>query len=92
MRSGTCGPAGRAQSEGRDFITSAPARGAMLGPLERMGNKLPPRLKALLNLAISLVLVLLGVPLVWAGAVLADWGEVSLGVGLLLLAVFNLFT
>ena len=65
---------------------------AMLSRLERMGNQLPPRLKALLNLAITVVLVLVAVPLLWAGVLDASWGEVLLGIGLALLGVFNLFT
>lgn len=64
----------------------------MLGRVERMGNQLPPRLKALLNLAISVVLVLLATPLLWSGLEARDWSEASLGAGLLLLGVFNLFT
>jgi hypothetical protein len=64
----------------------------MLAWIERMGNQLPPRLKALLNLAITLVLVFLGVPLLWVGLSGAEWGSASLGAGLVLLGVFNLFT
>lgn len=64
----------------------------MLAWLERMGNQLPPRLKAILNLAITLVLVFLGVPLLWVGLTGQEWGEASLGAGLVLLGVFNLFT
>lgn len=64
----------------------------MLSNLERMGNQLPPRLKALLNLAITITLVFLGIPLVWVGVVAGGWGEVSLGSGLILLGIFNLFT
>jgi hypothetical protein len=64
----------------------------MLTWLERMGNQLPPRLKALLNLAITVVLVFLGIPLLWVGIVTPEWGEVALGAGLVLLGIFNLFT
>lgn len=59
--------------------------------LERMSNQLPPRLKLLLNLAISVVLALLCVPLLWAG-VAGDWAALGMGLGLALMAVFNLFT
>lgn len=64
----------------------------MLGLLERMSNQLPPRLKALLNLTISLALVLLSVPFLWSGVDGRDWADLSLGLGLALLGVFNLFT
>lgn len=64
----------------------------MLAALERMGNQLPPRLKALLNLAITVALVLTGVPLLWAGIAESAWPDASLGLGLILLGVFNLFT
>ena len=64
----------------------------MLSRLERMGNQLPPRLKAILNLAITLVLVFVGIPLAWIGLTSKDWGEAALGVGLVLVAIFNLFT
>lgn len=64
----------------------------MLDALQRLSNQLPPRLKALLNLAISVVLVVLAVPLLWAGFVAPAWEEIALGAGLLLLGVFNLFT
>ena len=64
----------------------------MLARLERMGNRLPPRLKALLNLAITVALVFLAVPLLWVGATEPSWSEASLGGGLLLLGIFNLFT
>jgi len=64
----------------------------VLARLERMGNQLPPRLKVLLNLAISMVLLLMAVPILWVGVVDGAWSGVSLGAGLLLLAVFNLFT
>lgn len=63
----------------------------MLSRLEQMGNQLPPRLKALLNLAISLTLVVLAVPFVWRG-IGGAWTDLSLGLGLALLGVFNLFT
>lgn len=64
----------------------------MLSTLERMQNQLPPRLKLLLNVAISLTLVLIAVPLVFVGVSTPAWGDAAMGVGLLLLAVFNLFT
>lgn len=64
----------------------------MFGVLERMSNQLPPRLKLLLNLAISVVLVLVAVPFLWSGGVERDWADLSLGVGLALMGVFNLFT
>ena len=64
----------------------------MLSRLERMGNQLPPRLKAILNLAITIVLVFVGVPLLWVGIEAKDWGEAALGFGLVLIAIFNLFT
>lgn len=64
----------------------------MLAWLERMGNQLPPRLKAILNLAITFALVLVSVPFLWRGVADGDWSDVSLGAGLLLLGVFNLFT
>ena len=64
----------------------------MFAFLERMSNQLPPRLKLLLNLAISVVLVLLSVPFLWTGADEGDWGYFSLGAGLALMGVFNLFT
>lgn len=64
----------------------------MLDRLERMGNQLPPRLKAILNLAITAALVLLSVPFLWRGIDGPAWSELSLGAGLLLLGVFNLFT
>lgn len=64
----------------------------MLAALERMGNQLPPRLKALLNLAITIALVLVAVPLLWRGASETGWADVSLGAGLALLGIFNLFT
>lgn len=64
----------------------------MLSRIERLGDQLPPRLKALLNLVITMVLVLLAIPIVWNGVSESDLSSVSLGVGLLLLGVFNLFT
>lgn len=64
----------------------------MLARLERMSNQLPPRLKVILNLAISFALILFGVPVLWAGIVESVWGDMMLGAGLLLLAIFNLFT
>lgn len=64
----------------------------VLARLERMGNQLPPRLKILLNLTISFALLLFSVPLLWAGISESAWSEASMGAGLLLLAVFNLFT
>ncbi len=64
----------------------------MLGWLERMGDKLPPRLKAVLNLAITVALVLLSVPFLWRGVAEGALDQLSLGAGLLLLGVFNLFT
>lgn len=60
--------------------------------LERMGNQLPPRLKALLNLAITVVLVLAGIPLLWSALADASWSDGALGLGLVLLGIFNLFT
>ncbi len=64
----------------------------VLARIEAMGNQLPPRLKALLNLAITVVLAFVGLPLVVLGASAGDWGEAALGLGLALMAVFNLFT
>ncbi|HUR67617.1 MAG TPA: hypothetical protein VM370_00095 [Candidatus Thermoplasmatota archaeon] len=64
----------------------------MLERLAAMGNQLPPRLKALLNLAITLALVLMSVPFLWRGIEGREWAEASTGAGLLLLGVFNLFT
>lgn len=74
------------------FKEEGEAPSPVLDALSRLSNQLPPRLKALLNLTISVVLVLLAVPLAWAGLVERDWPSVSLGAGLLLLGVFNLFT
>lgn len=65
---------------------------AMLSRLERMSNQLPPRLKLLLNLAITLALVLLSVPFLWRGLATPDVGQAAVGLGLFLLGVFNLFT
>lgn len=64
----------------------------MFAFLERMSNQLPPRLKLLLNLAISVVLVLVAVPFLWNGGAERDWADLSLGAGLALMGVFNLFT
>lgn len=64
----------------------------MLSAIERMGDRLPPRLKALLNLAITVALVFLAVPLLYVGVTDPSWSEASLGAGLLLLGIFNLFT
>jgi hypothetical protein len=64
----------------------------MLARLERLSNQLPPRLKALLNLAITLVLVLLALPYMWSGFVERAWSDLALGIGLLLLGIFNVFT
>ena len=64
----------------------------MFAFLERMSNQLPPRLKLLLNLAISVVLVLLAVPFLWVGVDQGRWTDASLGAGLALMGVFNLFT
>ncbi len=64
----------------------------MLDAVEGLGNRLPPRLKAILNLAITATLVVIAVPLLWLGTTGAAWSEGALGLGLLLLAVFNLFT
>lgn len=63
----------------------------VLDGLARLSNMLPPRLKALLNLAITLALALLAAPFIWHGFGGA-WGELAMGLGLLVLAVFNLFT
>lgn len=63
----------------------------MLAFLERLSDRLPPRLKVLLNLTITLALVLLSVPFLWRG-VRGEWADLSLGAGLLLLGAFNLFT
>lgn len=64
----------------------------MLAALERMSNQLPPRLKALLNMAITITLVLIAVPFLWSGVAERVWSDLSLGLGLALLGVFNLFT
>lgn len=66
--------------------------GTMLARLERLGNQLPPRLKAVLNLTISVALLLFAVPLLWLGLADAQWGNAAMGLGLVLLSVFNLFT
>lgn len=64
---------------------------SMLARLERLSDRIPRRLKAALNLFISLALVLTATPFLWTGAHGA-WADLSLGLGLALLAVFNLFT
>lgn len=64
----------------------------MLAWLERMSNQLPPRLKALLNLAITVILVLLALPYLWSGVADRVWTDLALGLGLLLLGIFNVFT
>lgn len=63
----------------------------MLDALARISNQMPPRLKALLNLFITLALVAFCVPFLWRGFHGA-WSDLSLGLGLFLLGVFNLFT
>lgn len=63
----------------------------MLAHLERLSNRVPPRLKALLNLAITVALVLLCVPFLWSGLGGA-WADLSFGLGLLLLGLLNLLT
>lgn len=65
---------------------------AMIAWLERLGGQIPPRLKAILNLAITLCLLLLSVPFLWAGVSERAWSELSLGAGLFLLGIFNLLT
>lgn len=64
----------------------------MLRWLERMSGQLPPRLKAILNLAISVALFALAVPWLWTGVSERAWADLATGVGLALLGVFNLFT
>lgn len=64
----------------------------VLARIEAMGNQLPPRLKALLNLAITVTLAFIGLPLVALGVSGGDWAQAALGLGLSLLAIFNLFT
>lgn len=64
----------------------------MLAALLRLSNQFPPRLKALLNLAISVTLVLFATPLLWSGFAERNLGSGAMGAGLALLAVFNLFT
>jgi hypothetical protein len=64
----------------------------MLDALGKLSNQLPPRLKALLNLTITLVLVAISIPLLWSGIATGSWSDGSLGAGLLLLGIFNLFT
>ena len=58
----------------------------------RLSNQLPPRLKALLNLAITITLGFVAIPLLWLGVAEPSLSDLSLGAGLLLLALFNLFT
>jgi hypothetical protein len=58
----------------------------------RLSNQLPPRLKAILNLAISATLFFVAIPLVWVGVAEPAWESLALGLGMFLLAVFNLFT
>lgn len=67
-------------------------RRMVLARIEAMGNQLPPRLKAVLNLSITVVLAFVGLPLVALGVSGGDWAQASLGLGLAMLAVFNLFT
>lgn len=64
----------------------------MFEQLERMSNQLPPRLKAVLNLAITVVLVFLSTPYLWSGLMEGVWSDLALGLGLLLIAIFNMFT
>ena len=64
----------------------------MLEWVLRLGNQLPPRLKALLNLAITATLLFIAIPLLWVGMAEPAWASLALGAGLFLLAVFNLFT
>jgi TRAP-type C4-dicarboxylate transport system permease small subunit len=64
----------------------------MLDALQRLSNQLPPRLKSLLNLTITVVLVVLAGLFLWAGIASRSWSDAALGGGLLLLGVFNLFT
>lgn len=71
---------------------SASSPVGLLQAVERMGNQLPPRLKALLNLTISVALLLMAVPLLWLGLTGGAWSDAAMGAGLLLLSVFNLFT
>lgn len=63
----------------------------MLASLERLSNQLPPRLKTLLNLVITVALVSISIPFLWSGFQGA-WSDLSLGLGLVLLGAFNLFT
>lgn len=58
----------------------------------RLGNQLPPRLKALLNLAITATLLFIAIPLIWVGVAEPAWESMALGLGLFMLSVFNLFT
>ncbi|HWG91016.1 MAG TPA: hypothetical protein VNZ52_09245 [Candidatus Thermoplasmatota archaeon] len=64
----------------------------MLDALARMSNQIPPRLKALLNLAISICLFFLAIPLLWTATLTGSWADWSLGAGVVLLGIFNLFT
>lgn len=64
----------------------------MLEWLLRLGNQLPPRLKAILNLAITVTLLFIAIPMLWVGIVEPAWESLALGAGLLLLSIFNLFT
>ena len=64
----------------------------ILDRIAAMGDQLPPRLKALLNVAISAVLVVIAIPFLWTGATGPSFADASLGLGLALLGVFNLFT
>lgn len=63
----------------------------MLAALEKLSNQLPPRLKTLLNLVITVALVSISIPFLWSGSQ-GEWSDLSLGAGLALLGVFNLFT
>lgn len=64
----------------------------VLDTLQGMSNQLPPRLKVALNLAISAVLFVMAVPMLWLGLASGSVGDGMFGLGLLLMAVFNLFT
>lgn len=70
----------------------APLPALMLTRIAEMGNQLPPRIKALLNLAITIILVLLSMPYLWLGLTTPSFSDASLGLGLLLLGIFNMFT
>lgn len=65
---------------------------AALDVFLRMSNQLPPKLKVVLNLAISAALLVFAVPSLWLGLVAGAWEQAAFGAGLLLLGVFNLFT